>query len=42
VLQILFNLNREQGIGFVLVTHNEELATRCDRTVHLRDGRVVD
>lgn len=42
VLQILFNLNREQGIGFVLVTHNEELATRCNRTVHLRDGQVVD
>jgi lipoprotein-releasing system ATP-binding protein len=42
VLQILFELNREQDIGFVLVTHNEQLAKRCDRTVHLRDGQVVD
>lgn len=42
VLEILFELNRESDIAFILVTHNEELAKRCDRTVHLRDGQVVD
>ncbi len=42
VLDILFRLNREQGIAFVLVTHNEELARRCDRVVRLKDGLVED
>ena len=42
VLEILFDLNREHDIAFVLVTHNEELAKRCDRTVHVRDGQVID
>jgi lipoprotein-releasing system ATP-binding protein len=42
VLDILFRINREQKIAFVMVTHNEELAARCDRIVRLRDGVVVD
>lgn len=42
VLEILFQLNRDQKISFVLVTHNQELANRCDRTVQLRDGLVVN
>ena len=41
VLQLLFRINRERKIAFVLVTHNEELAARCDRIVRLRDGHVV-
>ncbi|MCB9870002.1 MAG: ABC transporter ATP-binding protein [Planctomycetes bacterium] len=41
VLEILFQLNRDQGIAFLLVTHNEELAARCDRVVEMKDGRVV-
>jgi lipoprotein-releasing system ATP-binding protein len=41
VLQLLFRINRERGIAFVLVTHNEELAARCDRIVRLRDGKVL-
>lgn len=42
VLEIIFQLNREQNIAFMLVTHNEELAKRCDRTVHLKDGLIID
>lgn len=42
VLDIIFRLNRENNIAFVLVTHNEDLAKRCDRTVHLKDGLVID
>ncbi|MEE2887186.1 MAG: ABC transporter ATP-binding protein [Planctomycetota bacterium] len=41
VLEIIFQLNREQNIAFMLVTHNEELASRCDRTVRLKDGLVI-
>ena len=38
----LFRLNRERGITLVVVTHDEDLAARCDRRVLVRDGRVVD
>ena len=41
VLELLFQINREQRIAFVLVTHNEELARRCDRVVRMQDGLVV-
>ena len=42
VEDILFTLNREQGITLVIVTHDEELAARCDRQVYLRDGLIVN
>jgi putative ABC transport system ATP-binding protein len=38
----LFELNRELGITLIIVTHDEELAARCDRQVFLRDGEIVD
>ncbi len=38
----LFALNRDRGISLVIVTHDEELAARCDRRVYLRDGMIVD
>lgn len=41
VEDMLFALNREKGITLVIVTHDEELAARCDRQVVLRDGRIV-
>ena len=41
VLEILFRLNREQNIAFIMVTHNHELAKQCDRVVQLKDGVVV-
>jgi putative ABC transport system ATP-binding protein len=41
VVDLLFELSREQGTALVLVTHDPQLAARADRTVELRDGRVV-
>jgi putative ABC transport system ATP-binding protein len=41
VEDLLFDLNREHGITLVIVTHDEELAARCDRRINLRDGLVV-
>ncbi|MEW1946876.1 hypothetical protein [Pseudarthrobacter oxydans] len=37
----LFQLNRDRGITLVIVTHDEDLAARCDRQVFIRDGVVV-
>ncbi len=38
----LFALNRDRGITLVIVTHDEDLAARCDRRIHVSDGRIVD
>ncbi len=40
ILQALFALTHERHHTLILVTHNMELAGRCDRIIQLRDGRV--
>jgi putative ABC transport system ATP-binding protein len=42
VIDILFNLRAETGTTLVLITHDEHLAARCRRTVHIADGRIKD
>ena len=42
VEDILFSLNRESGITLIVVTHDEELAARCDRRILIRDGLLVE
>jgi len=41
VEQMLFDLNREKGITLVVVTHDDDLARRCDRVIEMKDGRIV-
>lgn len=41
VYQLLQQMNREKGITLIIVTHNEEIAGRLPRRIHLVDGRVV-
>jgi putative ABC transport system ATP-binding protein len=41
VEDLLFSLHRDRGITLVIVTHDDELAARCDRQIVLRDGRIV-
>jgi putative ABC transport system ATP-binding protein len=40
ITQMLFELNREHGTTLVMVTHDERLAQRCQRQLHLHQGRV--
>lgn len=40
IVDLLFGLSQEHGASLILVTHAPDLAARCDRVVHLRDGRV--
>ncbi|MBP2097640.1 ABC transporter ATP-binding protein [Enterococcus rivorum] len=39
--ELLFNLNKEQGITLIIVTHDEELAARCSRQIYIKDGNIV-
>jgi lipoprotein-releasing system ATP-binding protein len=38
--QLFFDLRDKYGQTFVIVTHDEQLATITDRTIHMRDGRL--
>ncbi len=42
VVELMFDLCRAQRSTFVLITHDMELAGRCDRIAWMRDGRVSD
>ena len=37
---LLRKLNRERGITFVIVTHNDKLSGQADRIVHMEDGTI--
>jgi putative ABC transport system ATP-binding protein len=39
--QLLFDLNRKQGTTLVIVTHDRELAGRCDRMIELKSGEII-
>ncbi|MDR2063889.1 MAG: ABC transporter ATP-binding protein [Candidatus Nomurabacteria bacterium] len=38
---LLFNLNKEKGITLIVVTHDAELAERCQRQLHIKDGQII-
>jgi putative ABC transport system ATP-binding protein len=40
VIDLLFALRQRSGTTLLLITHDRDLAARCDRQVHLSDGRV--
>ncbi len=41
VEDILFNLHREHGITLVVVTHDDDLAAKCERRLFMQDGEIV-
>ena len=38
---LLFDLNRKQGVAIVIVTHDADLADKCSRVIELRDGEII-
>jgi putative ABC transport system ATP-binding protein len=41
VIELLFSMQRRSGATLLLITHDPALARRCDRIIHLADGRIV-
>jgi putative ABC transport system ATP-binding protein len=39
--ELLFKLNKDKGSTLIIVTHDNELASRCDRTLMIKDGELV-
>lgn len=42
IIELLFKMNRESGTTLILVTHDTELARRCDRRIHISAGEIVE
>ena len=40
VFELMRQVNRDSGTSFLLVTHNMDLARRCDRIIEVVDGRI--
>jgi len=40
IIELMFELNAKQGTTLILVTHDEEIAARCDRTLRMEAGRL--
>lgn len=41
VTDLLFKLHKDHGTALVIVTHDPDLAALCDRSVTVKDGRIV-
>jgi len=42
IIELLFRGHRERGTTLVLVTHDSELAARCDRVLRMHSGRIEE
>ena len=42
VMELLTEINRDDKTGFLISTHDEKIAARCRRQVHMVDGKVAD
>lgn len=38
---LLFELNKDKGITLIIVTHDDDLAKRCQRQIRLKDGQII-
>ena len=41
IIDLLFNLQKDRNITLIIVTHDEDLAKRCGRILHMQDGKII-
>jgi putative ABC transport system ATP-binding protein len=42
IIEILLDLNVKRQSTLILITHDPELAKRCERQIHMRDGEIIE
>lgn len=42
IMELLQKFNKEQAITVIMVTHEEDMASFADRTIHFKDGMIAD
>jgi len=42
VEELLFNLNKKKNMTLIIVTHDEDLAAKCDRRLNMKDGILTE
>ena len=41
IIKLLFDLNKQKNVTLIIVTHDLELASKCQRQIHLKDGKIT-
>ena len=41
IIKLLFDVKQQDGASLLLVTHDRNLAERCDRVAEVLDGKIV-
>lgn len=41
IKNILFDLQQKQDITLIMVTHDQDLAAKCQRQIQIKDGQIV-
>jgi putative ABC transport system ATP-binding protein len=41
IMNTLFDLQKKRGLTLILVTHDDDLAKRCDQIIYIKDGAVA-
>ena len=41
IIDLMFDLNKQRGSSLVLITHDANLARRCDRSIRIRSGQIA-
>ena len=41
IIELLFSLREKHGTTLVLITHDGQLASRCDRSVRMMNGQII-
>lgn len=41
ITKLLFDLNKDKGITLIIVTHDEDIASKCKRQIRITDGKVI-